>query len=103
MSAVETLALVLLHVVVAVLPLGGRQTHGLRLRLKLLDAADSGQVAIQFGGHIAGLQQFGAEIQRWGKILVALQPILLVVPMNKQGNSYQRTQIFLVKTYASAG
>lgn len=62
MSAVETLALVLLHVVVAVLPLGGRQTHGLRLRLKLLDAADSGQVAIQFGGHIAGLQQFGAEI-----------------------------------------
>jgi len=64
MSAVETLALVLLHVVVAVLPLGGRQTHGLRLRLKLLDAADSGQVAVQFGGHIAGLQQFGAEIQR---------------------------------------
>jgi len=86
MSTVEALALVLLHVVVAVLPLGGRKTHGLRLGPELLDAADSGQIAIQLGGHVAGLQQFGGEIERGSEVLVALQSVLLMVPMGKKGN-----------------
>lgn len=80
MSAVETLALVLLHVVVAVLALGWGQSHCLNLSPELLDASYACEIAVELGGHIAGLQQLGVEIQRGRQVLVALQPVLLMVP-----------------------
>lgn len=84
MSAVESLALVLLDMVVAVLALGGGQAEGFHLRLELLDATDTGQVAVQLGGHVAGLQKLGIKIQRGCQVLVALQSVLLVITKRKK-------------------
>lgn len=49
--------------IVAVLALGGCQTHGVHLRLELLDATDAGEITVQFGSHITVLQKLLVEIE----------------------------------------
>lgn len=102
MSAVESLALVLLDMVVAVLALGGGQAEGFHLRLELLDATDTGQVAVQLGGHVAGLQKLGIKIQRGCQVLVALQSVLLVITKRKKEIFKTMLKKFVKETYASA-
>lgn len=70
--------------VIAVLALSGRQSERFHLRFELFDAADASEIAVQFGGHVAGLQQLLVEIERCGQVLVTLQSVLLMVAVGTE-------------------